>query len=282
MTAVWGIHAGGPRSPFLNIGVMARQRAGIRDLRLIGEDREALESRPRSGPEVGAPPQDTEHEWLAAAATVATCSKSASLRDSRKRYSASASRSPRSADGASTSATPAVSTDETSSSPSVLTPVGSAVARWEMALVMAKHQVAISSLQGLRRWPAGENKGISAYAMAPRGRRKRPARTPAFTGSTPMRGENRPRAVAHRLTTRRNAAKHAHATAPLYAATTGQERHSRTTHRERPANRGRFSASAPGAHVRPKSYGLPFQHQFARVRMPRRRSGVGRLMHDRR
>jgi hypothetical protein len=42
VTSVWGIHAGGPRSPFLQSGVIVLERAGIRDLRLVGEDREAL------------------------------------------------------------------------------------------------------------------------------------------------------------------------------------------------------------------------------------------------
>jgi predicted Mrr-cat superfamily restriction endonuclease len=41
VTSVWGIHAGGPRSPFLQSGVVVPDRAGIRDLRLVGEDREA-------------------------------------------------------------------------------------------------------------------------------------------------------------------------------------------------------------------------------------------------
>lgn len=40
--AVWGIHAGGPRSPFLDTGVVVLERAGIRDLRLAGEDRAAV------------------------------------------------------------------------------------------------------------------------------------------------------------------------------------------------------------------------------------------------
>src|SRR5688500_6210938 len=38
----WGIHAGGPRSPFLISGVVVLERAGIRDLRLVGEDRAAV------------------------------------------------------------------------------------------------------------------------------------------------------------------------------------------------------------------------------------------------
>jgi predicted Mrr-cat superfamily restriction endonuclease len=40
--AVWGIHAGGPRSPFLHSGVVVLERGGIRDLRQLGEDREAI------------------------------------------------------------------------------------------------------------------------------------------------------------------------------------------------------------------------------------------------
>jgi 5-methylcytosine-specific restriction protein B len=40
--AVGGVHAGGPRSPFLNTGVVVRERAGIRDLQLVGEDRAAV------------------------------------------------------------------------------------------------------------------------------------------------------------------------------------------------------------------------------------------------
>ena len=42
MTTVWGIHAGGPRSPFLDGDVIVLERAGIRDLRLLREDREAI------------------------------------------------------------------------------------------------------------------------------------------------------------------------------------------------------------------------------------------------
>lgn len=40
--AVWGIHAGGPRSPFLDTGVVVLERAGIRDLHMVGEDRDAV------------------------------------------------------------------------------------------------------------------------------------------------------------------------------------------------------------------------------------------------
>lgn len=44
MTAVWGIHAGGPCSPFLDTGVVVLERAGIRGLRLIGDDRAAIKT----------------------------------------------------------------------------------------------------------------------------------------------------------------------------------------------------------------------------------------------
>jgi predicted Mrr-cat superfamily restriction endonuclease len=44
VTAVWGIHAGGPRSPFLDTGVVVLERSGIRDLRLIGDDRDAIKA----------------------------------------------------------------------------------------------------------------------------------------------------------------------------------------------------------------------------------------------
>ena len=44
MTAVWGIHAGGPHSSFLDTGVVVLERAGIRDLRLIGDDRAAIKA----------------------------------------------------------------------------------------------------------------------------------------------------------------------------------------------------------------------------------------------
>jgi predicted Mrr-cat superfamily restriction endonuclease len=44
MSAVWGIHAGGPRSSFLDTGVVVLERAGIRDLQLIGDDRAAIKA----------------------------------------------------------------------------------------------------------------------------------------------------------------------------------------------------------------------------------------------
>jgi predicted Mrr-cat superfamily restriction endonuclease len=44
MSAVWGIHAGQTRSLFLRTGVVVLQRAGIRDLALIGEDRHAIKA----------------------------------------------------------------------------------------------------------------------------------------------------------------------------------------------------------------------------------------------
>lgn len=39
---VWGIHAGGPRSPFLDTGLVVLERPGVRDLHTVGEDRAAV------------------------------------------------------------------------------------------------------------------------------------------------------------------------------------------------------------------------------------------------
>lgn len=44
-TGVWGIHAGGPRSRFLDLGVIELDRPGVGDLHGIGEDREAVKRR---------------------------------------------------------------------------------------------------------------------------------------------------------------------------------------------------------------------------------------------
>jgi hypothetical protein len=51
VTTVWRIHAGGPRSPFLDGDVIVLERAGIRDLRLLGEDRDARMPLPRDAAE---------------------------------------------------------------------------------------------------------------------------------------------------------------------------------------------------------------------------------------
>lgn len=44
MTTAWGVHAGGPRTPFLQTGVVVLERAGIRDLREFGADRAAIKT----------------------------------------------------------------------------------------------------------------------------------------------------------------------------------------------------------------------------------------------
>src|SRR4051794_33884066 len=41
---MWGVHAGGPRSPFLVTNVIVLERGGIEDLRLVGDDREAIKA----------------------------------------------------------------------------------------------------------------------------------------------------------------------------------------------------------------------------------------------
>ena len=45
MSAVWGIHAGGPQSPFVASGVIELDRVGVGDLHAIGEDRAAIKRR---------------------------------------------------------------------------------------------------------------------------------------------------------------------------------------------------------------------------------------------
>jgi predicted Mrr-cat superfamily restriction endonuclease len=42
MAAVWGIHAGGQRSPFLASNVLELDRPGVGDLRVLGADRRAI------------------------------------------------------------------------------------------------------------------------------------------------------------------------------------------------------------------------------------------------
>lgn len=61
---VWGIHAGGPRSPFLQSNIVVLERSGIRDLRLIGKHREAIKR------ELGASYPDAKSETVAAWAGV--------------------------------------------------------------------------------------------------------------------------------------------------------------------------------------------------------------------
>lgn len=45
MSNAWGIHAGGPRSPFLTAGVIELDRPGVGDLGSVGNDRAAVKRR---------------------------------------------------------------------------------------------------------------------------------------------------------------------------------------------------------------------------------------------